>query len=248
MTSAWWQTNAVALRAGGEAVLIDSPYFPDELDALPSLLAGAGFEPNGLLATHADFDHLLGRLAFPGLTLGLAESTVQRLHREPGAAQRVAARLGRPLLRQAPGPARRWGRSRACRCPDASTSAPGTGDRDRAAPGGGPHRGRDGAVRTLAGGARGRRLPLRRRDPVDLRGRLAGRLPRHAGAPGAAGGGRPRPSCPGTGRRTTATRRCACSTRTSTTSTGWSAARTRSRRAATARPSARSTRRTVSGV
>jgi glyoxylase-like metal-dependent hydrolase (beta-lactamase superfamily II) len=88
ITSAFWQTNAVALRAGGEAVLIDSPYLPDELDALPGLLAGAGFEPEGLLATHADFDHLLGRLAFPGKTLGLCESSVQRLRREPGQAQR----------------------------------------------------------------------------------------------------------------------------------------------------------------
>jgi glyoxylase-like metal-dependent hydrolase (beta-lactamase superfamily II) len=89
VTSGFWQTNAVALRAGEEAVLIDSPYLPDELDALPSLLAGAGFEPDGLLATHADFDHLLGRLAFPGRTLGLGESSVERLHREPGAAQRA---------------------------------------------------------------------------------------------------------------------------------------------------------------
>jgi glyoxylase-like metal-dependent hydrolase (beta-lactamase superfamily II) len=88
VTSAFWQTNAVALRAGGEAVLIDSPYLPDELDALPGLLAGAGFEPDGLLATHADFDHLLGRLAFPGLTLGVGESSVERLRREPGQAQR----------------------------------------------------------------------------------------------------------------------------------------------------------------
>ena len=88
VTSAFWQTNAVALRAGGEAVLIDSPYLPDELDALPRLLAGAGFEPDGLLATHADFDHLLGRLAFPGLTLGVGESSVERLRREPGQAQR----------------------------------------------------------------------------------------------------------------------------------------------------------------
>jgi glyoxylase-like metal-dependent hydrolase (beta-lactamase superfamily II) len=88
VTSGFWQTNAVALRSGAEAMLIDSPYLPDELDALPSLLAGAGFEPDGLLATHADFDHLLGRLAFPGMTLGLGESSVERLHREPGAAQR----------------------------------------------------------------------------------------------------------------------------------------------------------------
>jgi glyoxylase-like metal-dependent hydrolase (beta-lactamase superfamily II) len=89
VTSGFWQTNAVALRAGDEAVLIDSPYLPDELDALPSLLAGAGFEPDGLLATHADFDHVLGRLAFPGMTLGLGESSVERLHRAPGEAQRA---------------------------------------------------------------------------------------------------------------------------------------------------------------
>jgi glyoxylase-like metal-dependent hydrolase (beta-lactamase superfamily II) len=88
LTSRIWQTTATALRAGDEALLIDSPYFPDELEALPGLLAGAGFEPDGLLATHADFDHLLGRLAFPGLALGLGEPTVERLHREPGAAQR----------------------------------------------------------------------------------------------------------------------------------------------------------------
>ena len=89
MTSGFWQTNAVALRSGDEALLIDSPYLPDELDALPSVLAGAGFEPDGLIATHADFDHLLGRLAFPGMTLGLGESSVERLHREPGDAQRA---------------------------------------------------------------------------------------------------------------------------------------------------------------
>ena len=88
VTSGFWQTNAVALRAGEEAMLIDSPYLPDELDALPSLLAGAGFEPDGLLATHADFDHLLGRLAFPGMTLGIGESSVERLQRSPGEAQR----------------------------------------------------------------------------------------------------------------------------------------------------------------
>jgi glyoxylase-like metal-dependent hydrolase (beta-lactamase superfamily II) len=88
VTSRMWQTNAVALRDGGEAMLVDSPYFPDELEALPGLLAAAGFEPDALLATHADFDHLLGRLAFPGLALGLGEPSVERLHREPGSAQR----------------------------------------------------------------------------------------------------------------------------------------------------------------
>ena len=35
-----WQTTATALRAGGEALLIDSPYFPDELEALPGAARG----------------------------------------------------------------------------------------------------------------------------------------------------------------------------------------------------------------
>jgi glyoxylase-like metal-dependent hydrolase (beta-lactamase superfamily II) len=83
-----WQTTATAIRRGGECVLIDSPYFPDELELLPALLGQAGFEPNGLLATHADYDHLLGRLAFPALALGLGEPSAERLRAEPGAAQR----------------------------------------------------------------------------------------------------------------------------------------------------------------
>lgn len=89
VTSLLWQTTATALRADGEAMLIDSPYFPDELELLPTVLAQAGFEPAALLATHADFDHLLGRLAFPGLSLGVAESTMLRIRAEPGAAQRA---------------------------------------------------------------------------------------------------------------------------------------------------------------
>jgi glyoxylase-like metal-dependent hydrolase (beta-lactamase superfamily II) len=88
ITSLMWQTNAVALRAGDEAMLIDSPYYPEELEALSGLLAGAGFEPVALIATHADFDHLLGRVAFPGLALGLADSSVERLQRQPGEPQR----------------------------------------------------------------------------------------------------------------------------------------------------------------
>src|SRR5437588_12616502 len=88
VTSRMWQTTATAIRAGEEAVLIDSPYFPDELELLPTLLGQAGFDPNGLLATHADYDHLLGRLAFPGLALGVGEPTARRLRAEPGVAQR----------------------------------------------------------------------------------------------------------------------------------------------------------------
>jgi glyoxylase-like metal-dependent hydrolase (beta-lactamase superfamily II) len=88
-TSAIWQTNCVMVRDAKESFVIDSPVLPAELEALPSLLAQADFpQPSGLLATHADWDHLLGRLAFPGLALGCAESTAARMQAAPGEAQR----------------------------------------------------------------------------------------------------------------------------------------------------------------
>ncbi len=88
VTSLMWQTTATALRAGGETMLIDSPYFPDELELLPTVLAQSGFEPTALLATHGDFDHLLAPFAFPGMSLGVAESTMARIREKPGEAQR----------------------------------------------------------------------------------------------------------------------------------------------------------------
>ena len=60
-----WQTTCTAVRSGGEGFVIDSPVYPDELEALPGVLEQAGFDVSGLLVTHADWDHLLGRLAQP---------------------------------------------------------------------------------------------------------------------------------------------------------------------------------------
>lgn len=88
VTSRIWQTNATALRAGGEVMLIDSPYFPDELEALPALLRQAGFEPDALFCTHADYDHVLGRVAYPDLTMGVGDPTMERIRAHPGEAQR----------------------------------------------------------------------------------------------------------------------------------------------------------------
>jgi glyoxylase-like metal-dependent hydrolase (beta-lactamase superfamily II) len=88
VTSLMWQTTTTAIRAGGETMLIDSPYFPEELDLLPAVLSQSGFEPTALLATHGDFDHLLAPLAFPGMSLGVAESTLARIRAKPGEAQR----------------------------------------------------------------------------------------------------------------------------------------------------------------
>jgi glyoxylase-like metal-dependent hydrolase (beta-lactamase superfamily II) len=87
-TSRVWQTTCTVVRSGGEAFAIDSPVYPDELEVLPAVLGQAGFPLSGLLATHGDWDHLLGRLAFPDAALGVAETTAARLTGEPGAAAR----------------------------------------------------------------------------------------------------------------------------------------------------------------
>jgi glyoxylase-like metal-dependent hydrolase (beta-lactamase superfamily II) len=83
-----WQTTCTAVRGEDEGFVIDSPVYPEELRALPDVLEQAEFPVSGLLATHGDWDHLLGRLAFPGAALGAAESTVERLNGEIGHAQR----------------------------------------------------------------------------------------------------------------------------------------------------------------
>jgi glyoxylase-like metal-dependent hydrolase (beta-lactamase superfamily II) len=95
----------VGPRPGGETFVIDSPVLPDELDALGTLLEQSGFPPpSGLLATHGDWDHLLGRLAFPGVALGCAESTAERMRASPGAAQRELRAFDKDLLIERPRP------------------------------------------------------------------------------------------------------------------------------------------------
>lgn len=92
-------THCTLVRQGEEAFAIDSLVLPEELGLLPSLVQQAGFpEPQGLLVTHADWDHLLAPLAFPDATLGCAESTAARLRAEPGAAQRQLRRFDEQLL------------------------------------------------------------------------------------------------------------------------------------------------------
>jgi len=99
VTSAVLQVNCVVVRSGEEAFVVDSPVLPDELDSLPALLEQARFpSPGGLLATHGDWDHLLGRLAFPDGALGVAESTAQRLAAAAGEAQRELRAFDEELL------------------------------------------------------------------------------------------------------------------------------------------------------
>lgn len=77
---------------------------PEELEALPSVLAQAGWELTGLLATHADWDHMLGRLAWPDAPLGLAESSARVLVDEPGIVQRELRDFDRKYYIERPRP------------------------------------------------------------------------------------------------------------------------------------------------
>jgi glyoxylase-like metal-dependent hydrolase (beta-lactamase superfamily II) len=120
VTSALLQVNCVIVRGGlegperaaggdlaqaGETFVIDSPVLPDELDALPAMLEQARFPaPSGLLATHGDWDHLLGRLAFPSTALGCAEATAERLQAQPGAAQLDLRAFDEELMIERPRP------------------------------------------------------------------------------------------------------------------------------------------------
>ena len=88
VVSGVWQTTCTAVRSGDEGFVIDSPVLPEELEALPALFEQAGFPVSGLLATHGDWDHLLGKLAFPKASLGVGEATAKRLMAELGEPQR----------------------------------------------------------------------------------------------------------------------------------------------------------------
>jgi glyoxylase-like metal-dependent hydrolase (beta-lactamase superfamily II) len=99
-----WKTTCTVVRAGEEALLIDSPILPGELEALPGELERARFTVTGLFATHADWDHLLGRYAFPEAPIGCGETTAARLAAEPGAAEGELRDFDEEYLIERPGP------------------------------------------------------------------------------------------------------------------------------------------------
>ena len=192
-TSREWQTNCTAIRSGEEGFVIDSPIFPDELEVLPAVLEQAGFPVSGLLATHGDWDHVLGRLAFPGAALGVAETTAAYLTGEPGAAQReLRAWNEEHYVERAP---LSLGQVQALPVPGHVRPRRA---RARAAPDRGPHRRRHGGLGAVGARARLRRLPSPVEIPTLSPTRLARRLPGDAGA--SAPARRPRPSgwCPAT--------------------------------------------------
>ena len=118
-----YRTTCTLVRSGNEAFVVDSPVFPDELEILPAIAEQAGFPVVGVLATHADWDHLLGALRVPGGAAGLRGD-------DRGAADRAGP--ARPSASCATSTtsstssARRRCRCRAprrCRCPATAGSA-----------------------------------------------------------------------------------------------------------------------------
>jgi glyoxylase-like metal-dependent hydrolase (beta-lactamase superfamily II) len=104
VTSRIYRTTCTLVRSGSEAFAIDSPVLPDELELLPAIAEQAGFRVVGCLATHGDWDHLLGRYAFPDAPLGVGEATAARLRSDPGAAQRKLRDFDEELYVERPGP------------------------------------------------------------------------------------------------------------------------------------------------
>ena len=68
----------VITGSGGEAFCIDSPVLPDELELLPAVAQQAEFRVVGCLATHADWDHVLGRTIWPDAPLPVADTAFHR--------------------------------------------------------------------------------------------------------------------------------------------------------------------------
>ena len=102
--------------------MIDSPVLPEELEALPALLEQARFPaPSGLLATHGDWDHLLGRSPSRGWRWAARRAPRSGCARRRARHSASCARSTRSISSSVPG-RWRWARSRRCPSPGAAGS------------------------------------------------------------------------------------------------------------------------------
>jgi glyoxylase-like metal-dependent hydrolase (beta-lactamase superfamily II) len=77
--SALWETTALALHADGQAVLVDPCVSAAEIAAIAADVAARGLEVRGLLITHADWDHVCGISAFPGVPAIMSRGAADRI-------------------------------------------------------------------------------------------------------------------------------------------------------------------------
>ena len=90
--SALWETTALALHAGGEAVLVDPCISAPEIAALAADVAARGLTVRAVLVTHADWDHVCGLSAFPGVPAIMSRGAGERI--ASGQAAEEVVRLG----------------------------------------------------------------------------------------------------------------------------------------------------------
>jgi hydroxyacylglutathione hydrolase len=77
--SALWETTALALHADGQAVLVDPCISAPEIAAIATDVAARGLAVRGLLITHADWDHVCGISAFPGVPAIMSRGAAARI-------------------------------------------------------------------------------------------------------------------------------------------------------------------------
>ena len=77
--SALWETTALALHAGGEAVLVDPCISAPEIAAIAADVAARGLIVRGLLITHGDWDHVCGISAFPKVPAIMSRGAAARI-------------------------------------------------------------------------------------------------------------------------------------------------------------------------
>jgi glyoxylase-like metal-dependent hydrolase (beta-lactamase superfamily II) len=77
--SALWETTALALHAGGDAVLVDPCISAPEIAAIAADVAARGLQVRGLLITHADWDHVCGISAFPEVPAIMSRGAAARI-------------------------------------------------------------------------------------------------------------------------------------------------------------------------
>jgi glyoxylase-like metal-dependent hydrolase (beta-lactamase superfamily II) len=90
--SALWETTALTLHAEGQAVLVDPCVSAPEIAAIADDVAARGLEVRGLLVTHADWDHVCGLYAFPGVPAIMSRGAAERI--ASGQAAEEVARHG----------------------------------------------------------------------------------------------------------------------------------------------------------
>lgn len=93
-----YRMNSVVLAEGGQAAIVDPGILPSEVADIARAVASAGARQVALVFTHGDWDHVLGRSAWPEAAIighsALADDVEGHLDSIRAEASRVAAEAG----------------------------------------------------------------------------------------------------------------------------------------------------------